>query len=54
MLQVGRIAKVRGMPVSELEGIVRQHIEHPLVGIWGQQRINVLKLNLALDSRKRG
>jgi K+-transporting ATPase ATPase C chain len=53
MLQAGRIAQVRGMPMSELEGIVRQHIEYPLAGIWGQRRINVLQLNLALDSRKR-
>jgi K+-transporting ATPase ATPase C chain len=53
MLQVRRIAGGRGMSVSELGGIVRQHIELPLVGIWGQPRVNVLKLNLALDAWKR-
>jgi len=53
MLQVRRISLERGMSVSELEGIVRRHIEHPLMGIWGQSRVNVLKLNLALDTWKR-
>jgi len=53
MLQVRRIAGQRGMSVSELEGIVRRHIEHPLMGIWGQSRVNVLELNLALDTWKR-
>jgi len=52
MLQVRRISLERGMSVSELEGIVRRHIEHPLMGIWGQPRVNVLKLNLALDTWK--
>ena len=49
MLQVNRIAKERRLPESELEGLVRQQIEHPLWGIWGQPRVNVLKLNLKLD-----
>lgn len=53
MLQVRRISLERGMSVAELEGIVRQHIEYPLWGIWGQSRVNVLKLNLALDAWKR-
>ncbi len=51
ILQVKRIAQVRGLSESELEGIVRQHIEHPLLGIWGLPRVNVLKLNLALDNK---
>jgi len=49
MLQVKRIAKERRLSESELEGIVRQQIEHPLLGIWGQPRVNVLKLNLTMD-----
>ena len=52
MLQVRRISLARGMSVSELEGIVRRHIEHPFWEIWGQSRVNVLKLNLALDTWK--
>jgi K+-transporting ATPase ATPase C chain len=53
MLQVKRIAKERGLSESELEGIVRQHIDHPLLKMWGQQRVNVLKLNLAMDELKK-
>jgi len=52
MLQVTRIGKERGLSKSEVEKIVRQHIEHPLLGIWGQPRVNVLKLNLAMDKWK--
>jgi K+-transporting ATPase ATPase C chain len=53
MLQVRRISLARGISVSELEGMVRRHIEHPFWEIWGQSRVNVLKLNLALDAWKR-
>jgi K+-transporting ATPase ATPase C chain len=50
MLQVKRISRERGLSEPELEEIVRQHIENPLLGIWGQPRVNVLKLNRALDN----
>ena len=53
MLQVRRISLARGISVSELEGMVRRHIEHPFWENWGQSRVNVLKLNLALDAWKR-
>jgi K+-transporting ATPase ATPase C chain len=52
MLQVRRISKERGWSESEVVKIVRQHREYPLLGIWGQSRINVLKLNLAIDEMK--
>lgn len=53
MLQVRRIAKERGVPEAEIEEMVRRHIEQPLLGIWGEPRVNVLKLNLALDAPER-
>jgi K+-transporting ATPase ATPase C chain len=53
MLQVKRIAKERRVSESEVEEMVRRHIEHPLLGMWGEPRVNVLRLNLALDSRER-
>lgn len=53
MLQVRRIAKERRVLESEVEEMVRRHIEQPLLGIWGEPRVNVLKLNLALDSQER-
>jgi K+-transporting ATPase ATPase C chain len=53
MIQVKRIAKERGVAEAEVEAMVRRHIEHPLLEIWGESRVNVLKLNLALDSQER-
>jgi potassium-transporting ATPase KdpC subunit len=50
MLQVPRIAKARRLPPSEVKVLIYQHIEPALFGILGQERINVLKLNLALDN----
>jgi potassium-transporting ATPase KdpC subunit len=53
MLQVKRIAKERGVPEAEVEAMVRWHIEQPFGGIWGEARVNILKLNLALDAQER-
>jgi K+-transporting ATPase ATPase C chain len=53
MVQVRRISKERGWSESEVKKIVRQYREYPLLGIWGQPRVNVLKLNLAIDEMKR-
>jgi K+-transporting ATPase ATPase C chain len=53
MLQVKRIARERGLPEPEVEKVVNQHIERRVLGIWGQPRVNVLKLNLAMDKLKR-
>jgi K+-transporting ATPase ATPase C chain len=52
MLQVKRIARERGLPEPEVEKVVNQHIERRLLGIWGQPRVNVLKLNLGMDRLK--
>jgi potassium-transporting ATPase KdpC subunit len=50
LFQVPRVAKARNMPVDRLRQIVNEHIEGRFLGIFGEPRINVLALNLALDS----
>ncbi|KOY84574.1 potassium-transporting ATPase subunit C [bacterium 336/3] len=48
-IQVNRIAKVRNISEKKVHEIIENHIEEPLLGIGGTEKINVLKLNLALD-----
>jgi K+-transporting ATPase ATPase C chain len=49
MLQVPRIAKARGLPESEIKVLIYQYAEHAQFGLLGQDRVNVLRLNMALD-----
>jgi K+-transporting ATPase ATPase C chain len=55
LMQVDRIAQARGFDdrkKTALMKLVRNHIEEPQFGIFGEPRVNVLKLNLALDYLK--
>lgn len=49
-IQVKRIAKVRGLSESDVQKLVDEQTEKPLLGLFGTEKINVLKLNIALDS----
>lgn len=51
--QVGRIARLRNLPQNELNSLIDRLTEDRPLGLWGQPRVNVLKLNLALDKYKR-
>lgn len=51
-VQVQRIAKTRNIPVEKLNRLVQDNIERPLLGLLGTTRVNVLKLNIALDNLK--
>ena len=48
-LQAPRIAEVRGLPLDRVRGLIAEHTEGPALGFLGQERVNVLELNLALD-----
>jgi potassium-transporting ATPase KdpC subunit len=49
--QAARIAKLRGAPIEQVNALIEQFTEGPDLGILGESRVNVLKLNLALDQR---
>jgi len=51
--QMKRIAKARNIKVSELETLIENHTDKPLIGLFGPKKINVLKLNIALDKLKK-
>ena len=48
-LQVARVAGARGLGVDQVNGLVEKFVEPPQWGIFGEARVNVLRLNLALD-----
>ncbi len=49
-LQVARIARVRGLSQEKLRTLITKHTEGPDMGFLGEPGMNVLTLNLALDS----
>lgn len=51
-IQVKRIAVVRNIPFERINELVKQHIDKPLAGLSGMERVNVLQLNIDLDSFK--
>jgi K+-transporting ATPase ATPase C chain len=50
-VQARRVAKARGISVEQADQVVAQFTEGPTLGLLGDPRVNVLKLNLALDQQ---
>jgi K+-transporting ATPase ATPase C chain len=48
--QVARVARVRGVPVDRIRGLIAERAKGRLLGFLGEPRVNVLELNLALDA----
>ena len=48
-VQVKRVAEARGMDETVVKEIVTQQIEKPFLGLFGPDKVNVLKLNIALE-----
>jgi K+-transporting ATPase ATPase C chain len=48
-VQVPRIARVRGISEQRLRQLIEEQTQPPLLHLFGPERINVLKLNIALD-----
>ncbi len=49
LAQAARVAKARGVPAAQVEQLIAQYTQGPDFGLLGEARVNVLKLNLALD-----
>lgn len=48
-LQVAPVARARGIPAEQVERLLEQHVTGRSLGIFGEPRVNVLALNLAIE-----
>jgi K+-transporting ATPase ATPase C chain len=53
-LQVARVARERGLSEDQVRDLVAEHTSGKLLGLIGEERVNVLELNVALDDLQAG
>ena len=49
LLQAQRVASARGLSLFAVQGLIKEYTEGPTLWLFGESRINVLRINLALD-----
>ncbi|PWN68821.1 K(+)-transporting ATPase subunit C [Chryseobacterium phosphatilyticum] len=52
LYQAKRIAKVRNLSEEQIKSLINAQTEKPFLGLFGPSKLNVLKLNIALDQLK--
>lgn len=50
MAQAGRVADARGVAVAQVQAMITAATEGRFLGLYGEPKVNVLRLNLALDA----
>ena len=54
LLQVDRVAQARNLDAARVRALVEQHVQGRVLWIFGQPHVNVLDVNMALDSGEAG
>jgi len=54
LVQLPRVSRASGLPQKELEKLIDEHTEGKLLGLFGQERVNVLLLNMNIQKRLGG
>jgi K+-transporting ATPase ATPase C chain len=49
--QAARVARARDLPIAAVQALIAAHRQEPLLGLFGEEHVNVLELNMALDER---
>lgn len=52
-IQVKRVAQARGLDEEQVRAIVDKSVEKPLWGLFGREKVNVLKLNISLEENSK-